>query len=39
MRDSPATDIPPIGLGPGEPGLVSMVIPTYNRRYLIGTET
>ena len=36
MRDSPATDIPPIGFGRGEPGLVSVVIPTYNRGYLIG---
>lgn len=26
----------PIGEGPGQPGLVSVVIPTYNRAYIVG---
>jgi glycosyltransferase involved in cell wall biosynthesis len=30
------TDEPAFLSGPGEPGLVSVVIPTYNRRYILG---
>ncbi len=36
MRASPVADLPHIGAGPGELGLVSVVIPAYNRGYILG---
>jgi GT2 family glycosyltransferase len=38
LRTYPQLETPPLELGPGagEPGLVSVVVPTYNRAYIIG---